>query len=69
MNQTKSDLEDISFKPLNKSHSLLEDPNKSGSHYFDKTDYDTKYLCVNEINTFLNDLTQHKEFLSSAFKY
>ena len=38
----KSDFENITFNPVN----------KSDSHYFDKTDYDSKYLHVNEINTF-----------------
>ena len=52
MNQIKSDFEDISFNPFNKLDSLCEDPNDQDSHYFDKTDYDSKYLHVNEINTF-----------------
>ena len=52
MNQVKSDFENIFFNPFNKSDSLFEDPNVPDSHYFDKTDYDSKYLHVNEINTF-----------------
>ena len=60
MYQIKSDFEDISFNPFNKLDSLFEDPNDGVSHYFDKTDYDSKYLHVNEINTFLNDLSQHE---------
>ena len=60
MNQIKSDFEDISFNPFNKSDSLFEDPNDPDSHYFDERDYDSKYLHVNEINTFLYDLTQHE---------
>ena len=58
MNQIKSDFEDISFNPFNKSDSLFEDPNDPDSHYFEETDYDSKYFHVNEINTFLNDLTR-----------
>ena len=46
----KSDFENITFNLFN----------KSDSHYFDKTDYDSQYLHVNETNTFLNDLTQHE---------
>ena len=68
MNQMKNDFEDISFNSFNKSDSLFEDPNDPDSHYFDETDYDSKYFNVNEINTFLNDLTRH-ENLSFAFKY
>ena len=60
MNQVKSDFENIFFNPFNKSDSLFEDPNVPDSHYFDKTDYDSKYLHVNEINAFLNDLTRHE---------
>ena len=60
MNQIKSDFEDISFNPFNKSDSLFEDPNDPDSHYFEETDYDSKYFHVNEINTFLNDLTRHE---------
>ena len=60
MNQIKSDFENIFFNPFNKSDSLFEDPNDPDSHYFDETDYDSKYFYVNEINTFLNDLTRHK---------
>ena len=60
MNQIKSDFEDISFNPFNKSDSLFEDPNDPDSHYFDERDYESKYLHVNEINTFLYDLTQHE---------
>ena len=60
MNQIKSDFEDISFNPFNKLDSLFEDLNDPESHYFDETDYDSKYFPVNEINTFLNDLTQHE---------
>ena len=72
MNQIKSDFEDISFNPFNKSDSLFEDPNDPDSHYFHETDYDSKYSHVNEINIFLNDLTRHENLslsLSSAFKY
>ena len=32
----------------------------SQTHYFDKTDYDTKYFHVNEIDTFLDDLGQNE---------
>ena len=32
----------------------------SQTHYFGKTDYDTKYFHVNEIDTFLDDLGQHE---------
>ena len=60
MNQIKSDFEDISFNPFNKSDSLFEDPNDPDSHYFDERDYESKYLHVNQINTFLYDLTQHE---------
>ena len=60
MNQVKSEFEDISFNTFNKSVSLFEDPNNPHSHYFDKTDYESKYFCVNETNTFLNNLTQHE---------
>ena len=60
MNQIKSDFEDIFFNPFNKSDSLFEDPNDPDSHYFDERDYDSDYLHVNEINTFLYDLTQHE---------
>ena len=60
MNQIKSDFEGISFNPFNKSDSLFEDPNDPDSHYFDKTDYDSKYCHLNEINTFLNNVTQHE---------
>ena len=68
MNQTKSDSEDInpfnpldklSFNPFDKSDSLFEDLNDPDSPYFDETDCDTKFFHVNEINTFLNDLTHH----------
>ena len=31
------------------------------SHYFDETNYETKYFHENEINTFLDDLTQHDD--------
>ena len=68
MNQIKSDFEDISFNPFNKSDSLFENSNDPVSHYFDERDYDSTYLLVNEINTFLYDFTQH-ENLPSAFKY
>ena len=47
--------------------SLFNDPNDPNSHYIDETDYDSKYFRVNEMSTFLNDLTQH-ENLSPAFK-
>ena len=57
MNQIKSDFEDISFNLFNKSDPLFEDPNDPDSHYFDETDYDSKYFHVNKINAFLNDLT------------
>ena len=57
MNQIKSDIENISFNPFNKSDFLFEDPNNPDSHYFDETDYYSKYLHVNEINTFL--MTSH----------
>ena len=60
MNQIKSDFVDISFDPFNKLDSLFEDHNDTNRYYFDKTVYDTKYFRVNEINTFLNDLTQHE---------
>ena len=60
INQIKSDFEDISFNPFNKSDSLFEDPNDPDSHYFDERDYESKYLHVNQINTFLYDLTQHE---------
>ena len=60
MNQIKSDFEDISFNPFNKSDSLFEDPNDPDSHYFDERDYESKYLHVNQINTFSYDLTQHE---------
>ena len=56
MNQIKSDFEDISFNSFYKLDSLFEDPNDPDSHYFGETDYDSKYLHVNEINIFLNDL-------------
>ena len=62
MNQIRNDSEDIYFNPFNKSDSLFKDPNDPDSHYFDETDYDSKYFHVNEIKTFLNDLTQHKNF-------
>ena len=32
----------------------------SQTYYFDKTDYDTKYFHVNEIDTFLDDLGQNE---------
>ena len=60
MNQIKRDFDDISCNPFNKCDSLFEDPNDPDSHYFEQTDYDWKYFHVNEINTFLNDLTQHE---------
>ena len=60
MNQIKSNFQDISYNPFNKSDSLFEDPNNPDSHYFDETDYDSKCFQVNEINTFLNVLTQHE---------
>ena len=60
MNQIKSDFEDISFNPFNKSDSLFENPNDPDSHDFDEIDYDSKYLHVNEINTFLNYLKQQE---------
>ena len=60
MNQIKSDSEDISFNPFNKSDSLLEDFSDLNSHYFDETGCNSKYFRVDEINTFLNDLTQHE---------
>ena len=59
MNQIKTEFEDISINPINKSSSLFADPNNPDSHYFDETDHDSNYFRVNEINTFLNDLTQH----------
>ena len=52
MNQIKSDFEDIFFNPFYKLGSLFEDPNDPDSHYFGETDYDAKYLHVNEINVF-----------------
>ena len=57
MNQIKSDFGDILFNPFNKSDSLFEDPSNPNSHYLVERDYDSKYLQVNEINTFLYDLT------------
>ena len=61
MNQTKSDFEDISFNPFNKSDSLFDDSNDPDSHYFDETDYDSSiYTWMKLINTFLNNLTQHE---------
>ena len=60
MNHIKSDFENISFNSFNKLDSVFEDPNDSDSHYFDKRDYGSKYLHMNEINTFLYDLTQHE---------
>ena len=60
MNQIKSDFEDIYFNPFKKSNSLFEDPNNPDSQYFDERDYDSKYLHMNEINTFLYGLTQHE---------
>ena len=70
MNQIKSDFEDISFNPFNKSDSLFENSNDTDSHYFGERDYDSKYLLVNEINTFLYDLTQHENLPSNLpFKY
>ena len=62
MNQIKRDVEDIYFNSFNKLDSLFESPNVPDSHYFDETDYDLRYLHVNEINAFLNDLTQHENF-------
>ena len=62
MNQIKSDFEDISFNPFNKSDSLFEDPDDPDSHYFDETDYDSKYFHVNGINTFLK--TSHSMRIS-----
>ena len=55
MNKTKS--EDISFNPFNEFDSLFGDPNDPDKHYFYERDYDTKCFHVNEINTFLNELT------------
>ena len=49
MNQIKSDFEDISINPFNKSDSLFEDFNDPDSHYFDEIDYDSKYFHVDEI--------------------
>ena len=60
MNQIKIDFENISFNPFNKSGSLFGDPNNPNSHYFDETDYNSKYFYVNEINICLNDLTRHE---------
>ena len=60
MNQIKNDFEDISCNPFNNCDSIFEDPNDPDSHYFEETDYDWKYFHVNEINTFLNDFTQHE---------
>ena len=62
MNQVKSDdFEDIPFfNPFNKSDSLFQDPSDPDSHYFDERDYDSRYSHVNEINTFLCDLTQYE---------
>ena len=60
MNQIKSDFEDISINPFNKSDSVFEDLNDPDSHYFDEIDYDSKYFHVDEINTFLNDLKRHE---------
>ena len=57
MNQIKSDFEDIFFNPFYKLGSLFEDPNDPDSHYFGETDYDAKYLHVNEINVCLIDLS------------
>ena len=68
MNQIKSDFEDISFNPFNKSDSLFEDPNDPDSHYFHETDYDSKYSHVNEINIFLNDLTRHENLSLSLLR-
>ena len=61
MNQTKSDFEDISLNPFNKSDSLFDDFNDPDSHYFDETDCDSS-ICtwMKLINTFLNNLTQHE---------
>ena len=59
MDQIKSEFENIFFNPFNKSDSLFKDTNDSDGHYFDETDYETKYFYVNEINIFLNDFTQH----------
>ena len=63
MNEIKSDFKNISFNTSNNSDSLFEDPSDPDSHYFDETNYNSKYF-----HTFLQDLTQH-ENLSSAFKY
>ena len=57
MNQIRNEFEDISFNPFNKSDFLINDPDNPDSQYVDKTDYYSKCFYVNEINTFLNDLT------------
>ena len=66
MNQIKSNFEDIFFNRFDKLDSLFEDPNDPDSHYFDETDYELKYFHMNEINTFLNNLTCHENFFSAC---
>ena len=46
MNKKNRDFEDIFFNPVNKSHSLFENPNDPDSHYFDEAHYDSKYFHV-----------------------
>ena len=58
MNQIKSYFQDASFKSCNKLDFLFEDPHEPDSHQFDETDDDSKYFNMNEINTYLNDITQ-----------
>ena len=40
--------------------SLFEKPNDPDNYCFDEIDYDSKYFHVNEMNTFLNDLTDNE---------
>ena len=44
MKQIKSDFENVSFNPFNKSDSLFEDPNDPDYYYFDEADYDSKSI-------------------------